>query len=124
MINSRGYLYDPKRNFINSLSTLGDQVISAAIRYKGQVYLGVSHSEIGQEMLEIGVCPPPFPGGDAQGFVNEYDEFISREEAMEVAIKAKQVKPGYTFQPFKLLSEDLYHDKYSEKNNRSCDHPE
>lgn len=58
-------------------------------------------------MIRDGVCPPPYPSGDAQGFVTECGKFVRRAPALMLAIRAKQVEPGTTLDKRKLYSEDL-----------------
>ena len=79
----------------------------AAIQHDGKIYEGQSHAEIGHQMLKDKACKRPFPGGDAQGFVTECGKFMSRMEAMYVAIAAGQVEEGKTCHPYKLFSEDI-----------------
>jgi len=83
------------------------RIKSAAIRHKGQIYTGTSHAEIGLKMIDDGVCKPPFPGGDDQGFVTECGEYVRREPALAIAIYAGQVQPGNHTHREKLFSEDL-----------------
>ncbi len=58
-------------------------------------------------MIRDGVCPRPFPGGDAQGFVTDTGDYVLRELAMRIAIKAGQVEKGKTHHQDELFSEDL-----------------
>jgi len=43
-----------------------------------------------------------------QGFITNLNRFVEREEALEIAIKAKQVVKGKTTSSKRLFSEDLY----------------
>ena len=79
----------------------------AAIIYQGKIYQGLSHPEIGLKMVEDKICPRPYPGGKAQGFVTEDGKFVNRNEAMNIAIQAGQVVPGQTTHKNELFSEDL-----------------
>lgn len=78
----------------------------AAIIYQGQVYVGWRHCQIGHQMLVDGVCPRPYPGGKAQGFVTSEGKFVGREEARQIAEKALQgqLPKGKA----RLFSEDLW----------------
>lgn len=78
----------------------------AAIRYKGKIYEGRNHSEIGLKMIRDKVCPIPFPGGDNQGFVTECGRYVRREPARMIALRAGQIKEK-TIHQHKLFSEDL-----------------
>jgi hypothetical protein len=79
----------------------------AAIKYDGKIFEGRSHPEIGQKMIKDGVCPKPFPGGEAQGFVTDEAIFVDREKALIIAIEAGQVVEGETSHGRELFSEDL-----------------
>lgn len=79
----------------------------AAIRYKGEIYEGDSHCEIGLYMVRSGICPAPYPGGKNQGFVTIYGDFVDREEAYWMAVSCGQIKQGETPVRGKLFSEDL-----------------
>jgi len=78
----------------------------AAIIYNGKVYTGWRHELIGHQMLADGVCPKPFPGGKAQGFITSDGEFVSREDAYRIALQAGQgqLSKGKA----RLFSEDLW----------------
>jgi len=81
----------------------------AAILYNGKTYgePGQCHADIGLDMIRNKVCRCPFPGGPAQGFVTEEGVFVSREDALKIAIAAGQVKEGQTCHKDRLFSEDL-----------------
>jgi len=79
----------------------------SAIIYQGKIYEGTSHPKIGLKMIEDEVCPRPYPGGKAQGFVTETGEFVNRDEALCIAVQAGQVVAGQTSHKNKLFSEDL-----------------
>ena len=83
------------------------KVKCAAILYKGKIYEGQAHCDIGLAMIREKVCRCPYPGGNAQGFVTDDGQFVSREEALRIAISAGQVKEGETCQKDRLFSEDL-----------------
>lgn len=80
---------------------------SAAIVYKGQIYTGRSHAEIGLAMIKSGVCSRPYPGGDAQGFVTNEGEFVSRITALQIAKNAGQITKEKPYHNHGLFSEDL-----------------
>lgn len=79
----------------------------AAILYEGRVYEGERHDLIGYEMLRLGACRRPYPGGTAQGFVTDSGQFVGRSEALKIALEAGQVTAGTTSHPTDLFSEDL-----------------
>ena len=79
----------------------------AAILHEGKVYEGNSHGEIGRAMIASGACKPPFPGGDAQGFVTEGGMFLNRYQSLRVAANACQVVWGETINKNELFSKDL-----------------
>jgi hypothetical protein len=82
------------------------RIKQAAIFYEGTAYLGYRHATIGHNMLWLGVCHRPFPGGPAQGFLTSDGRFVGRKEALEIAIKAKQILPQDGKN--ELFSEDLW----------------
>ena len=55
-------------------------------------------------MLKDGVCKRPYPSGKNQGFVTECGMYVTREQALVIAIEAGQVENDKTGQ---LFSEDL-----------------
>jgi hypothetical protein len=89
------------------LSIDGMRIKSAAIRYGGRIFPGKNHAEIGLKMINLGICKPPYPSGDDQGFVTECGKYVRREPALMIAINAGQVKGGETLHRNKLFSEDL-----------------
>ena len=84
-------------------------IFKAAIRKDGVIYTGYRHHLIGQDMLKQGVCSRPFPGGEDQAFVTNLGRWVSREEALKIALNAGQLniknKHGSLTQ---LFSEDLW----------------
>jgi hypothetical protein len=58
-------------------------------------------------MIKDHVCMRPFPGGDKQGFVTECGKYVTRKEALVIAIAAGQVVEGKTHHYEHLFSEDL-----------------
>lgn len=95
------------RLFAWATAPSSERIKRAAICYNGRVYEGRRHCEIGQAMIKGGVCEAPYPGGKAQGFVTDEGRFVSRAEALEIAIDAGQVQKGKTIQRRELFSEDL-----------------
>ena len=87
----------------------------AAITYNGKIYEGIGHADIGLEMIREKVCRCPFPSGPAQGFVTDEGQFVSREEALKIALEAGQVVKGQTCNPDRLFSEDIRHTNPWEK---------
>jgi hypothetical protein len=87
------------------------KIKSAAILYSGKIYEGQAHCDIGLQMIRDKVCRRPFPGADSQGFITECGRFVSREEALVIAIENGQVVKGRTCNPNRLFSEDLRHIK-------------
>lgn len=85
----------------------GMRIKCAAILYNGVIYEGESHSEIGLELVRKGITKPPYPGGEAQGFVTECGRFVNRYQALRIAASAKQVTWGTTMHHEELFSEDL-----------------
>ena len=70
---------------------MSERIIAAAIREKGTLYLARAHHLCGAEYVRS-TGKQPFPGGDAQGFVTDNRmRFVSREEAMQIALASGQV---------------------------------
>ena len=68
------------------------KIIGAAIKGpNGTLYIAASHCIAGHDYVEL-TGKRPFPGGDAQGFVTDSLQFVSREEAMQIALDAGQVR--------------------------------
>lgn len=83
------------------------RIKSAAIMHNGVIHHGESHSEIGIQMIREGVCNCPYPTGDCQGFVTECGRYVTRKQALAIAIRSGQVKQGCTRYPHELYSADL-----------------
>lgn len=83
------------------------RVKCAAIFHNGEIHEGKTHAVIGLGMIKAHVCMTPFPGGNNQGFVTECGKYVTRKEAMVIAIEAKQVEAGKTCNLVELYSEDL-----------------
>lgn len=84
-----------------------ERIKCAAILHDGKVHKGSAHCEIGIAMVKLGSCDSPYPGGSSQGFVTQDDRFVSRGEALSIAIAAGQVVEGKTRSNTELFSEDL-----------------
>jgi len=71
-------------------------VVCSAIRSDdGEVVCGVRHYDsIMQRTIALMICPEDFfhRSGSDQGFVDNFGEYMDRKEALEVAMKALQVK--------------------------------
>ena len=78
----------------------------AAILYNGVIYEGQSHCEIGLKMVREKICTPPYPHGEAQGFVSDDGKFFNRYQSLRIAIHAGQV-PHELIKKEYLYSEDL-----------------
>ena len=68
-----------------------EYVVSAAIRYKGEVFIGQMHPDaavqIWEKYPEIKNDTPDFE----EGFTTSIGRFVSREEAGDIAHKSKQL---------------------------------
>lgn len=82
------------------------KISSAAILFNNKIYTGISHCEIGCKMVRDKVCER-YPSGDAQGFITDDGKFVSRWQALRIAIRAGQVEMGKTVNKNELFSEDL-----------------
>lgn len=75
--------------------------------YEGVAYTGWRHCLIGIEMRRKNICPRPYPGGDAQGFVTNTGRFVGRVEALAIAKQAGQAIKKNGSKRY-LYSEDLW----------------
>ena len=84
-----------------------ETIFKAAIRYKGNLYIGNRHCYIGIDMVEKGICPAPYPCDKDQGFVTSDGRYVDRIEGLAIAKAAGQIafKHG---NPDRLYSEDLW----------------
>jgi hypothetical protein len=77
-------------------------------RFTGEVVLGVRHYD---PFMQKSYEAVPHHGDPVdQGFIDQYGVFMSREEALEVALSSGQINRWRTktFPESKLFSEDLY----------------
>jgi len=85
-------------------------IVCAANRYKGVNYPGARHHNCFKLMVAVGLDPREYlpDNGTEQGFIDQHDVFMTREEAMDVALISGQVgcRPGGKMTV--LYSEDLY----------------
>ncbi len=81
-----------------------------AARYKDEVYTGVLHSDCSDAFR---AAHPEFVRVSEQdvglemGYVTSQDRFVGREEALEIAHRADQLKEGVIQRRSRLLSDDL-----------------
>lgn len=85
-------------------------ILAAAIRDKsGAIWTlppPARHHDIGRMMIEAG-HPAPYPSGDNQGFLVQYDggaQYVWRATAANLAFEAGQIKQRKNL----LYSEDLW----------------
>jgi hypothetical protein len=78
----------------------------AAILHDGIIYQGENHRDIGLKMIADGVCKSPYPSGLHQGFITECGLYVTRMQALTIAIEAGQVKKE-SIHSLRLFSEDL-----------------
>lgn len=64
---------------------------AAAVFHEGVVYTGVRHYEIGQYMINRLKVTDHLYGGAYQGFVNDKNEYLCREDALIEARECGQV---------------------------------
>jgi len=83
-------------------------VVCAAIKYDDIVYCGPRHMHIFNHMgNELMMDPVEYKPHCEQGFVDQHNVFMDREEARDVAIHAGQVTT-LEIRANQLFSEDLY----------------
>lgn len=83
------------------------KIKESAILKDGKIFTGHRHHNIINSTDELGLPFGYFKGG-IQGFVDEDGNFLTREEAVKVAIDLGQVKEENLHVSGKLFSEDLY----------------
>ena len=69
---------------------------------KPLIYCGFRHNNILWQSKKVSRNPKH------QGFLTSFGRFVSREEALKIALKVGQVKENETVHATKLFSEDLY----------------
>ena len=77
----------------------------AAIKTNKKIYTCKRHYEC---FRKIALNEDSYPKENCQGFITEEGRFVGREEAMQIALEAGQVKKGGTIRDDILFSEDLY----------------
>lgn len=86
------------------------RIVCAAVKTKsGKVICGPRHYNCFCTMSDLGILPSHDPND--QGFVNQYNDFLTREEAVIIAEKQGQFDGGGgkpTKPSDQLFSEDLY----------------
>lgn len=84
---------------------------AAVMTDQGWIFIGKSHAQCFDTMRNISI---PIPQGSMnQGFVTSHGRFVSRERAMDIALKAEQVSYNANF----LISEMLWSDRDAGKFN-------
>lgn len=82
-------------------------IVVAAIRHKGVVFTGVRHCEIFKDILRIHPNTET-PISSPQGFVTDKNKFVSRDEALHLAVECGQLKGFNDIIGGVLTSEDLW----------------
>lgn len=77
---------------------------AAAIRFKGNVYTSIRHHLIIRELVGAGHNTPII---GEQGFVDDKDNFLDREQAASHALKCGQIA-SLKYSAKDLFSEDLW----------------
>lgn len=82
-------------------------IVAAAIKYKGIVLTGVRHCYIFKDIIEL------FPNAKKpitahQGFIDNHNNFMDREESLDYAVEKGQLKDHNDIIGGVLTSEDLW----------------
>lgn len=78
---------------------------AAVMTDQGWIFMGKSHAQCFDQMRNISI---PIPQGSMnQGFVTSHGRFVSRERAMDIALKSEQVSYNANF----LISEMLWSER-------------
>lgn len=75
---------------------------------KGIVFCGHRHGQCIYTKCAITGLRDAESGENEQGFLTSFNRFVSREEALEIALKTNQVLNIKEIRGNKLYSEDLY----------------
>lgn len=75
---------------------------------KGVVFAGFRHGQCIYTKCMVTGLRDAESGENEQGFLTSFNRFVSREEALTIAIKENQVKNLDDIRGNKLYSEDLY----------------
>lgn len=86
----------PEPRIVCAANRYGDIIVASARHFDS-----LMRSQI--DALDLGYC-----GDEEQGFIDQFCNFYSREEALEIAIKNNQIKSGETIRHGQLFSENLY----------------
>ena len=95
-----------------------DKIVCAAIRFemlfgdRPEYYIiaGVRHYDkiMHEQIKAVDTFYWSRKANEEQGFLDNHGKFLNREEALEVAYAAKQVRANKCTPVHKLFSEDLY----------------
>lgn len=82
-------------------------IVASVIKYKGIVLTGVRHCEIFKDIIRLFPdCEKPLVA--PQGFIEEWNTFMNREEALAHAVEKGQLKSDRDTIGGCLTSEDLW----------------
>lgn len=81
-------------------------ITQAAVRRNGDVVTGRRHGDCILVAVRLGWDAPIMH--DEQGFVDEDDNFYTRQEALEEAVRCGQLPKERLADPRKLTSEELW----------------
>lgn len=84
-------------------------VVCAACRWPdGHIISGIRHYSPDMRLSIALQGYNPVEVGIEQGFIDNYGNFLTRQEAYKIAVENKQYRPYEPFTPGTLYSEDLY----------------
>ena len=87
-------------------SGLQERIVSAAIKYKGEIFSGKSHYDAWLPMSAKYPETTTISEGRVDGFLTNTERFVSREEALEIAKAADQLERSLSHTD-ELLAEHL-----------------
>lgn len=82
-------------------------IVAAAIKHNGVVFTGVRHCEIFKQILRI-FPKTKTPISSPQGFIDNKNNFLNREESLNHAVKCSQIESHNHIIGGVLTSEDLW----------------
>lgn len=87
------------------------RITHVAVRFNGQIYSlppPNRHHDVIWEIARVTNASTVRAGGDNQGFLDESGRYLTRKEALLVALENNQVKDASQIRGRSLFSEDLW----------------
>ena len=82
-------------------------IVASAIKHNGIVFTGVRHCEIFKDIIRL-IPDVKLPISSPQGFIDNHNNFMGREESLDYAVEKGQLKNHTDIIGGVLTSEDLW----------------